>query len=47
MGDAKLTVKKVLAPSHLAGVPTALNQKIVKVQKPHVLSRGQSRPVMS
>ena len=32
-----LTVKKVLAPSHLVGVPTALNQKIVKVQKPHVL----------
>lgn len=33
-----LTVKNVLAPNHLAGVPTALNQNIVNVQKPHVLS---------
>lgn len=32
-----LTVKKVLAPSHLVGVPTALNQKMVNVQNPHVL----------
>lgn len=42
---AVLTVKKVPPPSQLDTVPTALNQKMVKVQKFHVLEPRQCSPL--